>query len=139
MIAKALAKTHALAFNDARPWSEQEFEDLLKQSTVTLIGDAHSFILTRRVADEIEILTLATHPSVQRQGRSNKNLQTLVATAQETDSSTIFLEVAADNLPAIALYENAGFAKIATRPAYYARTNGTPVDALILQRKLDPA
>jgi len=139
VIAKALTETHALAFNDARPWSEQEFEELLKQNRVTLIGDAQSFILTRQVADEIEILTLATHPSLQRQGYSTKNLENLVTQAREKDASTIFLEVAADNRPAIALYDKAGFAQIATRPAYYARTNGAPVDALILQKKLDPA
>ena len=138
MIAKALAEMHALAFTEARAWSEKEFEELLKQNTVTLIGNAHSFILARHVADEVEILTLATHPKMLRQGLSSTNLQTLETRAVERHASSILLEVAADNYAAIALYQKPGFAQIASRQAYYERTNNTTVDALILQKKLGP-
>ena len=139
MTAKALADTHAAAFATSRPWSEAEFTSLLGQKGVSVIGDLQSFILIRAIADEIEILTLATHPAAQRQGKAAKNLNALMDKAIELEASTIFLEVAADNTPAIQLYANAGFAKIATRSAYYARTNGQAADALILQKKLDPA
>jgi ribosomal-protein-alanine N-acetyltransferase len=44
----------------------------------------------------------------------------------------IFLEVAADNAAAIALYERAGFARIAVRPKYY---NGA-ADAVVMSKNL---
>ncbi len=134
-----LATTYAKAFPNARPWTAEEFADLLSQVGVTLVGDAQSFILVRQILDEVEILTLATHPSVQRQGHASRNLSTLLRTAQANGAKIIFLEVASDNAAALALYESAGFAEFGSRSAYYARANGPAIDALILQKKLDPA
>lgn len=139
MTAAALAATHALAFEDGRAWSQQEFTDLLTQNGVVLTGDGSSFILSRQILDEVEILTLATAPSKRRRGLAKANLEAIFQRVRQTGAKTVFLEVAADNAGAIALYQQAGFAQIASRSAYYTRTNGATVDALILQKKLDPA
>lgn len=139
MTARYLADTHAQAFADSRTWSEREFAELLDQRGVTLIGDKRSFLLTRQILDEVEILTLATHPDNRQQGLAFQNLQTLLRHAKTDGAKKVFLEVAADNNAALQLYAKAGFAQIGSRSAYYARTNGPAVDALILQRKLDPA
>ena len=40
-----LATTYAKAFPNARPWTAEEFADLLSQGGATLVGDAQSFIL----------------------------------------------------------------------------------------------
>ena len=47
-----------------------------------------------------------------------------------------FLEVAADNAAAQALYARAGFAESGRRRGYYRRPDGSGLDALVMQRAL---
>ena len=47
-----------------------------------------------------------------------------------------FLEVAADNEAAVALYRQAGFAEAGRRTGYYRRPDGTRIDACLLARDL---
>ena len=44
----------------------------------------------------------------------------------------LFLEVAADNSPAISLYEKAGFETRAKRSGYYTQGRMAPVDGLVM-------
>ena len=48
----------------------------------------------------------------------------------------MFLEVAADNLAAIALYQATGFAKVGVRKGYYPHPDGAK-DALVMRRTLN--
>jgi len=132
--AEALAATHALAFTDTRSWSADEFRSLLADPSVFLTGNADAFVLGRVVLDEAEILTLATHPDVRRQGRARVVLEEFTNEAAKRGAVTVFLEVAADNIPAISLYLGAGFTEIARRSGYYRKTDGSTVDAVILRR-----
>ena len=45
----------------------------------------------------------------------------------------------ADNAPAQALYDRAGFAPAGRRRGYYAGPDGRVLDALVLRRELAPA
>ena len=56
----------------------------------------------------------------------------LVRAARRAEVKRLFLEVAADNDAAIALYEGLGFKIAGARKAYYQRTGGANVDAVIL-------
>jgi ribosomal-protein-alanine N-acetyltransferase len=132
--AAALAAIHALAFTDTRSWSADEFRSLLADPSVFLTGNADAFVLGRVVLDEAEILTLATHPDVRRQGRARVVLEEFTNEAAKRGAVTVFLEVAADNIPAISLYLGAGFTEIARRSGYYRKTDGSTVDAVILRR-----
>ena len=134
--AEALAATHALAFEDTRSWSADEFRTLLADPSVFLTGNADAFVLGRVVLDEAEILTLATHPDLRRQGRARLVLGEFTNEAAKRGAVAAFLEVAADNIPAISLYLGAGFAEIARRRGYYRRTDGSTVDAVILRRAI---
>jgi len=51
-------------------------------------------------------------------------------------AGSLFLEVAVDNVPAIALYDMAGFRHAGLRKSYYLRQGAPPADALILRRDL---
>jgi len=135
-LAEAIAATHALAFQDTRSWSADEFRALLADPWVFLVGDATSFVLGRVVVDEAEILTLATHPDRRRSGLARATLKAFATEAALRGATTIFLEVAADNLAALSLYETAGFVEISRRPNYYRKSDGTQIEAVILRRSL---
>ncbi|WP_237060888.1 GNAT family N-acetyltransferase [Loktanella sp. M215] len=131
-----LAATHRLAFANDRPWSAVEFSDLLAQRGVILCGTADSFILGRVTFDEAEVLTLATTPDHRRRGLARTALTEFHDRAKRAGAQTMFLEVAADNAPAIALYLACGFATVGRRRAYYARGDAPAADALIMRRDL---
>lgn len=135
MSATDLARTHAAAF-PADPWSEQTIADLMASSNTVLVGDATAFVMGRVTLDEAEILTLATALESRRQGLARTRLSAFLTLAADRGARSAFLEVAADNKGARALYAAAGFAQVGLRKGYYARPDSTPVDALILRRDL---
>ena len=53
----------------------------------------------------------------------------LVRAARRAEVKRLFLEVAADNDAAVALYEGLGFKIAGARKAYYQRAGGENVDA----------
>ena len=136
MTAAALAQTHAAAFADTRPWSEDEFANLLDQTGVILCGDAKSFVLGRVIGDEAEVLTLATHPDLTRQGRAQTQLDAFLSAAHLRGALWVFLEVAEDNIAAKSLYFKNKFQTSGHRPAYYQRGDGAKVGADVLRRAL---
>lgn len=138
MTPEILAACHARAFADAgRAWSTEEFAGLLTSALVFAVGDARAFALGRVIADEAELLTLATDPAQRRQGLARRCLAGFEASAQARGAAMALLEVAEDNAPAQALYRTAGYRETARRPRYYARGHGIMVDALILSKRLD--
>ncbi|NUH65050.1 GNAT family N-acetyltransferase [Sulfitobacter sp. S0837] len=130
-----LAALHAAAFTRDRPWGVDEFASLRDSPFVELYTRPGGFALTRTIAGESELLTLAVDPAQQRQGLGRGLVQDWI-TALPPDTTHAFLEVAADNAPARALYLSMGFAQVATRRAYYARASGPAVDACIMRRDL---
>ncbi|MBR9650874.1 GNAT family N-acetyltransferase [Thalassovita aquimarina] len=134
MTPEALARLHRAAFTTQRPWSEAEFRDLLASPHVFLVETDHAFALGRVIAGEAELLTLATDPAYQRQGQGRMVLQLYHDEALRRRAETFFLEVAENNLPAIALYRANGYAKTAERPNYYRQTDGSRVAAWIMTR-----
>ncbi|MFP4275098.1 MAG: GNAT family N-acetyltransferase, partial [Paracoccaceae bacterium] len=58
------------------------------------------------------------------------------AQARARQAERAFLEVAADNRAALALYRAAGWAEAARRAGYYTRAGALPEDALLLCRDL---
>ena len=138
MTADILAACHARAFVDTgRAWSAAEFAELLDSALVFVVGDARAFALGRVIADEAELLTLATDPAHRRQGLGLRCLVDFEETARARGAAMAFLEVAEDNRPARALYAVAGYGETARRAGYYARSDGPKVDALVLRKLLD--
>ena len=94
------------------------------------------FLLWRRAADEAEIVTLAVRPEARRRGLGGRLLGRTMDRAREQGVTRLFLEVADDNLAALALYGSRGFEPVGKRPDYYARPDGSRADALILALNL---
>ena len=125
--AAALAALHAQCFD--RPWSSAAFENLLAGAAVAF-GTADGFILLQAVPPEAEVLTLAVAPAARRHGLARR---LLALAAAQLKVERMFLEVAADNAAARALYAACGYAETGRRPAYY-KSSGGAVDAVLMQR-----
>jgi ribosomal-protein-alanine N-acetyltransferase len=141
MTPEALAALHGRSFSTPRPWAEAEFAQLVADPLVFLLveGDA-GFLLGRAVAGEAELLTLAVAPEARRRGLGYRLVARFLYQARLRGAGTAFLEVAADNAPALALYSRAGFVEAGRRRGYYRTPQGQAIDALVLRRALsDPA
>jgi ribosomal-protein-alanine N-acetyltransferase len=133
---EALARLHAACFTVPRPWSAQEFAALLADRGVILVTESAGFALGRVAADEAEVLTIAVDPAARRSGVGARLLGALLTEAATRGATEAFLEVAADNAAALALYRGAGFAEAGRRRGYYRGPSGAATDALILRRAL---
>lgn len=136
MTPEQMAATHAAAFTQSRPWRAEEFADLLSMSGTFATGDARCFALIRVIADEAELLTIATHPDHQRQGLARACMADWQAEAATRGATRAFLEVAADNLPARTLYQNCGYERVGLRRGYYPRPGNAPSDAILMTCEL---
>ncbi|MFW8595667.1 GNAT family N-acetyltransferase [Cribrihabitans neustonicus] len=133
---QAMAETHAAAFTQSRPWSAAEFAALLDSPLNFAIGDARAFALVRVVAQEAELLTIATAPAHRRQGLARAAMAAWSAEARRRGALEALLEVAEDNAPAQALYHACGFALCGRRPGYYPREGRAAADALLMRAYL---
>lgn len=136
--AAAFAALHAASFN--RGWSEQEFEQLLTDRNVVADRATRGrrdvgFILSRRAADEAEILSVAVARSWRGRGFARRLLDLHLRRLAGMGLRAVFLEVDEDNTPARRLYARAGFREVGRRPGYYAQTGGKAV-ALVLRRDI---
>ena len=136
MTPEHLAGIHRDAFVHQRPWSASEIGALLDSPGVFLLANNRGFGLIRVIADEAELLTLAVAPRAQSQGLGRALLKGLMAAAQDAGAKSMFLEVAADRAPALALYGKLGFAETGRRPRYYRHPDGSRQDALLMQADL---
>lgn len=137
-MAPLLASLHAEAFEEG--WSEDAFAQLLRTpgALATLAsnhGQPAGFLLTRCAADEAEIITIATRPELQRRGVARRLLQRQLPDLARKGIRVVFLEVAASNAAALALYRAVGFGEAGLRKGYYKRSHGTE-DAIIMRKEL---
>lgn len=120
------------------PWPAQVFAEELAREWARIDvarerGKVVAFVDYWLVQDEVHLLAIATHPDVRRRGIGRALLDHLLALARERDSLLVTLEVRKSNLPAIGMYERAGFQTVGVRPRYYAEDNE---DALVMTLNL---
>ena len=72
------------------------------------------------VADELHITAVAVDPDRRRSGHGGLLLQALLQRARQHGAVHATLEVASDNVAALALYAKAGFRTAGTRSGYYS-------------------
>ncbi len=135
--APMLAELHAQAFEDA--WDAGSLASmvdapgrvcLLAVTSEPGVQQPCGFVLARKAADEMEILTIAVAPSMRRRGVGKALLKDLFKLARGAGSSCLFIEYADDNPAAAALYAGAGFCQTGVRIGYYQRADGTRRDAV---------
>ena len=137
--AAALAEIHALAFRDS--WSPGEIAAMIRGAgafgfVARKDGEITGFVLCRTIADEAEVLTLATAPPHRRGGVASGLVDAASSHAAARGAAKLFLEVAEDNHAAIALYRGFGFEQVGSRAGYYSRPGGA-IAALVMRRDLN--
>jgi len=135
--AAALSALHGTSFH--RGWSEEEFERLLLDRNIlaqraTTGGRLDGFIMSRLVAGEAEILSVAVAARQRRKGLARRLLDLHLRRLVGLGARTVFLEVNETNEAARRLYRRAGFREAGRRDGYYSDAGGQRSTALVLRR-----
>lgn len=122
------------------PWTRAEFEKELTRSHAvlrvlrpSLQASVCAFANYWHVADELQVMNIATLPELRRQGHASALLADLLQTARERSVQSVTLEVRRSNAAARALYRRFGFEEQGVRQHYYS-DNGE--DAVVMHRVL---
>ena len=124
-----LADLHKLCFPH-KPWTVNDFRDL-KKSGCEIVASENGFIVWRTVCDEVEIITIGVHPAARGDGIATAMLTLMEHETKKAGAKTIFLEVSAENAPAIALYKKCGFIENGRRAKYY-----DGIDAVLMKKEI---
>ena len=139
--AAEIAALHARLFKPS--WDAAAIKSLLENpastSLVAVAGEPKAvvgFVIGQLAADEAEILSVGSAPDWQRAGLGRMLVEGLIRAARRGESKRLFLEVAEDNIAAMALYRSLSFDETGRRKRYYERPDGPAADALILALNL---
>lgn len=127
----------------AAPWTPGNFRDALAAGYSAQVGEREGRILAFGVMmlapGEAQLLNLSVVPDARREGLGRELLSRFLQDAVRMGADQVFLEVRVGNTPAIALYEDAGFLRVARRASYYPPdANGVREDAIVMRRALGP-
>ena len=118
------AWTHGMVADEfERPGGVQWIAEVHDGGQPVPVGFAFGWL----VLGELHVLHIATLPARRRTGAGRTLLQALI---QTPGTELCWLEVRADNTPAIALYAREGFEHIAVRKRYYS----DGADAVVMRK-----
>ncbi|MFW0764430.1 ribosomal protein S18-alanine N-acetyltransferase [Trabulsiella odontotermitis] len=119
----------------AFPWSEKTFAsnqgDRYFNLKLETENEIAAFAITQVVLDEATLFNIAVDPAYQRRGLGRALLEHLIDALEKHGVVTLWLEVRASNVAAIALYESLGFNEATIRKNYYPTAEGRE-DAIIM-------
>ncbi len=132
--AQRMADIHEQSFHAGWP-DEAMWGHIQKDLCFGFGRPLEGFIILSVAVDQAEILTIAVDSAARRQGIARALLDISETELVDQGVDTLFLEVAEDNLAAIAFYKGAGFEAIGKRPRYYKREMGR-VGAITYRKRL---
>ena len=113
----------------SRPWSAKEFGHLVDESdALYLVAEAVDEKGSRKVvgtagmriiSGEGDIDNVAVLPEFRNQGIAKKLMTELLDAGKKAGAEEFTLEVRVSNVPAIKVYESAGFVSEGIRPGFY--------------------
>ncbi|STT13137.1 ribosomal-protein-S18p-alanine acetyltransferase [Klebsiella pneumoniae] len=119
----------------AFPWSEQTLASNQGERycnyQLSVDGEMAAFAITQVVLDEATLFNIAVDPAYQRRGLGRALLEHVIDEVEKLGVVTLWLEVRASNVAAIALYESVGFNEATIRRNYYPTADGRE-DAIIM-------
>lgn len=124
-----LSNLHAKCFPE-KPWTASDFADL-KKSGCEVIASQNGFIVWRVVMDEAELISIGVEPHARKTGIATAMLGIMDGELRKKGVKKVFLEVAENNSPARALYEQNGYKQVGIRPKYY-----DGIDAILMSKDL---
>ena len=92
----------------------------------------NGYLLATMIDSEAEILSIGVTPDRQRQGVGKLLLQHFFEHGTSQNMTRVVLEVAEDNVPALGLYRDFGFAAFGRRKGYYKQGN-QKIDAIMMK------
>lgn len=127
----------------ARGWDPGECAALIADPAIVtegvFPGNATSpagFVLSRRAADEAEILSIVVSQRHRRDGLGRTLLHAHLGQLAATGIQHVFLEVEEGNLAAEQLYRHCGFREVGRRKAYYPKPDGSRSAAVTMRLDL---
>ncbi len=98
---------------------------------LTVDGEMAAFAITQIILDEATLFNIAVDPAFQRRGLGRALLEQVIDEVEKRGVVTLWLEVRASNVAALALYESLGFNEATIRRDYYPTADGRE-DAIIM-------
>ena len=123
----------------AAPWTATNFAEALAAGYSAQVGEREGRIVAYGVLmlgpGEAQLLNLSVVPDARRQGLGAELLERFLDDALRLGAAQVFLEVRVGNIAAIALYERAGFVRVARRANYYppGPSSTAREDALVMR------
>lgn len=122
-------------------WDISALQDLFAQDynhffVVKELEKIIGYCIVQVMFDTAEILRIGVGQGYQGKGFAKNLLNIVVIFLINLSVEKLLLEVRADNISAIHLYQSFGFLQIHCRKNYYRLQNGLTIDALILQKTL---
>ena len=85
----------------------------------TMVG----FYIGEKAGPDFTLMDICVAPSEQGKGMAKQLLNQFIDYGEQQNAENLFLEVRESNIPAIKLYENAGFIEMSVRKNYYPSDN----------------
>ena len=101
-------------------------------SATDLASYLDGYLLATMIDDEAEILSIGVTPERQRQGVGKRLLQRFFDYGASRNMAEALLEAADDNVAALELYHDFGFAEFGRRKDYYKQGN-QKIDAIMME------
>ncbi|KQU55182.1 hypothetical protein ASG72_05515 [Bosea sp. Leaf344] len=127
----------------ARGWEPGECAALIADPAVVTDGifagtDPHpcGFVLSRKAADEAEILSVVIARAHRREGLGRILLGAHLNQLARAGIRHVYLEVEDGNRPAEQLYRSLGFREVGRRQSYYAKSDGSRASAVTMRLDL---
>ncbi|WP_062518726.1 ribosomal protein S18-alanine N-acetyltransferase [Demequina silvatica] len=122
----------------ASAWSRELIEHdylygLTRYRGLCVDGELVGYAVYGYDGDAFHLMNLALVPSVRGRGLSRVLMDDFLAEARREGAADAWLEVAVDNVPALALYRAYGFEDVRIRRKYYQPEG---VDALVMRVEL---
>ena len=135
---EALSALHGKCF--AKGWDAVDFDAYLRSETEDVIGGFRrgalaGLAVARTVIDQSDVLTIGIDPARRGKGYATSLLAATERVIKARGADIVFLDVAEDNVPAIALYRRAGYVQHGRRSGYYRRPTSR-MAALLFQKRL---
>lgn len=136
-----MSHLHSAAFPEAERWTTLAIGGLMNLDSVHAFGiegdiGLSGFIMVQRAGDTAEILTLATAPNFRRQGAARALVDAARVRLGQFGTAKLLLDVAEDNLGALAFYTAYGFKPDGKRRGYYTKGREAPVDAILMSLEI---